>query len=153
MSMLLLYVGDNRYTIDNEYIVRVIPYVSLKQTPYELYYVDGILNLAGNPIPVIDFCQLIEKRPTRPAFHSRIILLKNPDKQEPHPLVGIIGERITDILDLKRSQFKQTDISVKYFPYLHETYSDQEGIIQYVDIPLFLNFLSNELFKNVATNL
>ena len=63
MAMLLFYAGENRFAIDCSSIVRVVPHVNLKKMPDRSPLLAGVLVLGGEPIPVIDFCQIIEKRP------------------------------------------------------------------------------------------
>lgn len=146
MSILLFYVGDNRYAINCEDIVRIIPKVALKGVPYATNYMAGFLNLGGRPVPVVDFCQLIEQRETHFSLHSRIILVKDPEGDSER-ILGILGEKVDEIVNLYPEQFSKTEFPLHYFPYLDKVYSDDKGIIQHVNIVEFFRFLSAELFK------
>jgi chemotaxis-related protein WspB len=148
MAMLLFSVGDNRYVIDNRFILRIIPHVPLKKLPYTSNYVIGLLNFSGKPLPVIDFCQLIEQRAAKKALDSRIIILWDPDLKENHQsFVGIIGEKVITILPLTTEQFNETGFHLNQFPYLDGVYSDQEGVIQKILVPELFNYLSHEFFN------
>lgn len=143
MSMLLFYVGENRYVIENSFILQIVPRVPLKKMPYTSAYVMGLLNFEGNPIPVVDFCQLIEQRDAHFAWYSRIILVRDPHSKD--KVVGVLGEKVGEIVDLKRSQFNKAGFYLHHFPYLDSIYSDENGVIQHIDIEQFFHFLSTEL--------
>ena len=81
IAMLLFYVGSARYVIRSSYILQIIPHVLLKEKPSSWHALEGLLDYHGQLVPVIDFCQLIEKRSAREAFHSRIILITPSEKK------------------------------------------------------------------------
>jgi len=148
MAMLLFSVGDNRYVLENRFIFRIIPHVILKNFPHASPYVLGLLNFTGTPIPIIDFCQLIEQRPAKEAFNSRIIILRDPDLDvSQSPLFGLLAEKVTDILPLHSNQFMETGFYLHQFPYLIGAYSDHEGIIQKISFEKLFQYLSQELFN------
>lgn len=148
MSVLLFYVAENRYVIENQYILKVIPYVSLRQIPFSNTYIAGVLNLGGRSVPVLDFCQLIEQRQASEALHTRIILIKDPNSFETTGrIIGIIGENVTEILDLSRSYFVQSDFNLYPYPFLNGLYSDKSGVIQRVNIEELFKFLTEEIVK------
>lgn len=148
MSMLLFAVGDNRYVIENRYVLRLIPSIPLKKIPYASTYVAGLLNFNGKPVPIVDFCKLIEQRVARHAFDSRIIILMDiaSSKDNP-PLLGLIGEKVTDIYPFTPNQFSETGFYLRQFPYLDGVYSDQKGVIQQILVPELFTYLSGEFFN------
>lgn len=148
MTALLFYVGKNCYGIETCAILRIIPNVSLKKISYSPNYLAGLLNLGGKLIPVIDFCELIEHRKTETLFHSRIVLIKNT-QTDSNEIVGILGEKVEEIVDLQSEKLKKTDLPLHYFAYLHEAYSEGERMIQLIDTEEFFHFLSTELFKEL----
>lgn len=147
MSMLLFHVGENRYVIENRYILRIIPRVLLKKIPYAPSYIPGLLNFGGKPVPVVDFCLLVEQRETRFCMNSRIILMQDPTDESQARTIGLLGEEILEIVDLKRTQFENVEFNRQHFPYLDRVFSDQQGVIQYLNIEEFFHFLSKDLFQ------
>ena len=145
MAMLLFNVGDNRYAIDAQHVVRIIPQVLLKKMPYTILYMAGLLNMAGHPIPIVDFSQLIENRHTQFFLNSRIILVKDPQASE--RCVGILAENVNDVVDLHPEQFNQSELYIQHYPYLDKNYSDESGIIQCLNVEAFFRFLSSEIFN------
>lgn len=149
MAMLLFHVGENRYVIDNQFISRVVPLVYLNQSmPYESPVIAGLLNLSGVLIPVLDFCQLIEQRAAIKVFHSRIVLLRDPQSGQKDDLIGVIGEKITEIVDLSPSKFVDPSFYLHHLPYLDGVYSDEHGIIQRIDIKAFFQFVNRTIFNS-----
>jgi chemotaxis-related protein WspB len=144
--MLIFHVGENCYAIDTLHILRIIPKIELKSIPYAMNFVAGLLNLGGKPVPIIDFCQLIEQRETRSYLNSRIILIKDP-RTDTERVLGILGEKIEEIIDLQPEQFTLTEFPLHYFPYLDKVYSDDKRMIQYINIAEFFHFLSAEIFN------
>jgi chemotaxis-related protein WspB len=145
--MLLFYVSDNCYAVDSQYIVRVLPWVNLNKSSSTPNYVAGLLNFGGKTIPIVDFCQLIERRATPLLISSKIILVKDPKSIDEH-IWGILGEKVTDLLDVRREEFQQKDFSGSSFPYINRIYNNDQQIIQYLDIEEFFRFLPQE--KNAA---
>ncbi len=146
MAMLLFYVGENRYAIDNQSIAKVVPSVFLKKMPDAPSYLAGLLDWEGRPIPIVNFCRLIEQREAHAAFHTRIILLKAPDADL---YAGILGEKVIDIANIKVSQFSKTGLYLSHFPYLNGVYSDQSGMIQRLDVAEFFKFLSIDFYPSI----
>lgn len=144
MSMLLFYVGENGYAIDSRYILRIVPQVELKKRPFMPFYIAGFLNLGGKAIPIIDFSQLIEQRATRPLLLSRIILLQILQSGSER-ILGVLGEKVKDLLPVELEEFSQADFSFAPFPYLSQILSTNHEVIQYLDVEKFFHFLSADL--------
>lgn len=148
MSLLVFNVGENGYAIDSQYILRIVPYVELKKIPSMPFYFAGILNLGGQAIPVVDFCQFIEQRPARLLLSSRLMIVKDPHPESEF-MLGIIGEQVRELIDIKKEEFTSTAFSPVSFPYLNRVLSRNEQMIQYLDLALFFKFLSAEVFQRV----
>ncbi|WP_068468146.1 chemotaxis protein CheW [Candidatus Protochlamydia phocaeensis] len=143
MAMLLFYVGNNRFVIENQFIVKIIPSIHLEAPLYGAPYLVGLLNWKEHPVPIVDFCQIIERRAASKAFHSRIILIQKEQSQDQY--AGILGEKITEIVDLQPSDFVEGKMYQPNLSFLDGIHSDEEGIIQRVDVMEFFKFLTLEL--------
>lgn len=150
MSMLSFSVSENRYAIDHDHILRVIPKVLLKQIPDMPFYIAGFLNLRGEQIPVVDFCRLIEQRDTQNYLHSRIILVKDPNL-ESHLVIGILGEKVSEIIECLPENFDKIEFNFSHFPYLEMIYNEEQGMIQLLNVENFIRFLSAEIFKGTRS--
>jgi chemotaxis-related protein WspB len=141
--MLIFYAGESLFAIDNRYVLRIVPKVTLKAIPFAPVYMAGMLNLEGKLVPVIDFCQLIVQRPSESLLSSRIILIQDSAKE--HTL-GLLGEKVENILPISADKFTKTNFHIAPLPFLDRIYNDGKEIIQYVDIEEFLNFLKKASF-------
>ncbi|MCE2982193.1 MAG: chemotaxis protein CheW [Parachlamydia sp.] len=138
--MLLFFVGENRYVIENKYITKIFPHVLLDKISLAPSILSGLMNWEGNLIPIFNFCQLIENREASDSFHTRIIII--------HPLsndsqVGLLAEKVIDIVTLRPG------ISFKRFPFpthtfIDEFYSDEHGTVQVINIEKLFSYLSQK---------
>lgn len=142
--MLLFYVGQNCYAIDSQFIKHILPQANLQPIPNAVNYLTGLLCLREKFIPIVDFSELIEKRRASPAFHTRIIVLGLKDSGR---LVGLIGEKVIEIRELTQSQFVEPTVQLKSVPFLDGFYSDDQGVIQHLNMEKFFAFLEVELTK------
>jgi chemotaxis-related protein WspB len=148
MSMLIFYVGETRYALENRYILRVIPQVILQPMAHPSSNFIGLLNLGGSFLPVVDFCQVMEKRKAKSSFHTRIILIQEINKHYPSKRVmGLLGEKVLEILDLDEFQFVETQLYARDFPYLSKVFNDGKGMIHRIDISQFFQFFMTDLVK------
>jgi chemotaxis-related protein WspB len=154
MSMLLFYIGSNRYVIENKYISQIIPRIGLRFIPYVPSYIAGLLNMENLLIPVIDLCYLVEQRVAPSVFHTRIILLENPlpltERHKEISIVGVIAEKVTEIIDLQPAHFKESGFHIPQLSYFDGIYTDSQGVIQCINVEEFFKFTSEELFKVIG---
>jgi len=140
MYLLLMNVGNNIYAVETKHILSIVPLQELKIIHSMPPYFAGLLNLGGKSIPVLDFCQLIDKRPTKNVFSSRIVLLQDPGSKSERVL-GLLGENINDFIEVDSEEFTTTDFSVSSFPFQKQVLARDGKWIQYLDLKLFFSFL------------
>ncbi|MBC7685124.1 MAG: chemotaxis protein CheW, partial [Bdellovibrionales bacterium] len=58
MKVLVFSIGPDRYALRLGAIVRVLPVLALKQVPLAPAFVAGLMDLQGEPVPVIDLSLL-----------------------------------------------------------------------------------------------
>lgn len=139
MLTLLFQIGPDRYALDSENIIEVFPKIKLKQLPRTEDYVAGLINYGGIPVPVIDLPQLVTKRASSSAMHTRIILLQYTLADIGTHLLGVIAEKVTETKEMEKTSFKDSGIKVKDLPFLGGIYTEGETAIQL--------FKTDELFK------
>lgn len=116
--MLLFYVGKEVFACDSEPVVEVVPKVYLKKIPHTPTFYPGLLDLGNHPVPVFDFCQLIDGRSSSDSMHTRIILFRDPASDNPAPVLGLIAEKVTETTEQELSQFKEAGIESNNLPFL-----------------------------------
>jgi chemotaxis-related protein WspB len=149
MLMLLMYVGSDMYAIDTAPIVEIVPKVRLKKIPHAKKHVIGLLNFASTPIPVIDLCELIEGRPSSNAMHTRIILIKNSNPQDETKIMGLIAEKITEVVELEEEKFVSPGVKLADLPYFGGVLNYYEETIQFIKIDDLFNALKETLLNPV----
>jgi chemotaxis-related protein WspB len=148
MLMVLCYVDENKYTIEGEYVVEVIPHVLLKEVLHAPKFILGLLNYGGVPVPIIDLCYLVKRSACDRALHSRIIIVKFTTEDAIEHLFGILAEKVTETIDREPSLFIDAGIRVKDLPFLGKILNEEGETIQMLNIPALFNSLHGAL-KNV----
>ncbi len=110
--MLLFHCGNSSYAITGDVVIEVVPSVKLLPLATAPLQVVGLLNYGGIPIPVLDFCILMEERPCRDALHTRIMLLQ-----------GAVEEK----------SFQDKGVTNEKWPFLDGVAAGTQGLIQRVD--------------------
>ena len=146
MLMFLVYIGENRFAIESELIVEVVPRVILKKLSHVPPYVAGMLNYGGMPIPVVDLCYLLEEREARSSMHTRILLFKFKEIDREYQ-IGFIAEKITQTITQKRSDFIDSQVRIREVPYLDGILTDEEGVIQFIDAQELFQTVKGVLFE------
>lgn len=139
MLMLLFYIGDDRYALAARQVVEVISLVELKKLGRSPKYLAGLLNYRGKIIPVIDLCQLLSRRSHQPYLSTRIIIVNYASDEEKLSLLGVIAERVTETLDLQKTDLIEPDIQASTGAYLGEIIIDEQGMIQCIKVESLLS--------------
>lgn len=142
MLHLLFHVGESRYAIAGDDIQEVVPNIPLMPLPSTTSpFVVGILNYGGVPVPIVDYCLLLDKPACPQALHTRLIILRGTEDTRPVPL-GLRAEMVTAVFTADESQFQEHDANSQRWPFLAGVYSDGRGIIQLVDVKKLLPWVS-----------
>jgi chemotaxis-related protein WspB len=137
--MLLFAVGHDLFACDSQCIMEVFPKIKLKKIPHAASYVIGLMNVGGVPVPVVDFCMMINGRPSGDHLHTRIILVQHQNNNGKVLQLGLIAEKVTKTIDPESSEFLDSGVKMKDIPYLGGVMMGEEEPVQQV--------LVNELFK------
>src|SRR5688572_13503466 len=85
MLYVLFQLGNDRYALEAQRIVEVVPLLALKKIPLAPTGLAGIFNYRGQPVPALDLCELTFGRPVQERLSTRIIII-NADLTESLPL-------------------------------------------------------------------
>ncbi len=138
MLMLLFYVENERYAIQTNSVVEIVPLVALKKLQSAPETGVQVFNYRNQIVPVIDLCQLIHGYPCRPLLSTRIILVNQQDKNEVLHLFGLLAERVTETIDKKEADFFDPKMTGDLAPYLEKIITDKQGMIQCVRLDYLL---------------
>jgi chemotaxis-related protein WspB len=144
MLMLVFRLGADRYALDANEIVEVLPRVPLKTVPGAPLWVAGLFNYRGRTVPVIDLASLALGRPSSHHMSTRTILVHYPSTMDdeargepaarPHVL-GVLAEHANRTLRRDPADFHATGVGSSSAPYLGPVATDADGLLQWIRVP------------------
>lgn len=78
MKVLVFHIGRERYALPLTAVLRVLPVARLKPLPGAPHYVPGLLDLHGEPVPVVDLSRLAGSPPEAVRYDTRLLLVDVP---------------------------------------------------------------------------
>ncbi len=148
MLFLLFETSDDRYALDSRDVVEIIPLVIPKKITAAPVYMAGIINYRGEPVPVFDLCSLANGTPCKPLYSTRIILVRYPLASGGQKLVGLIAERVTDVIKSDHQDLGASGILIDEALNAHAVGSGNDEIIQRFDLKgIIPEDIVCELFK------
>jgi len=102
-----------------------------------------LITISGQPITVVDFSQVIANRPSAQSLHTRIILFSIEMPSGITKVLGLIAEKIIEIIDREPVEFIETGIKVKDLPYLEGVCIEKSGSIQLFNAVEFFQSMQN----------
>jgi chemotaxis-related protein WspB len=134
MKVLVFTIGADRYGLRLGAIARVLPAVNLTQLPLAPPFVAGLMDLHGEPVPVIDLSRLAGVTPQQVWFDTRIILVDykagDGDSGGLRPL-GLMAEHVLGIETLVEATL--ADSGVDTAPFLGQVAATGAGMLQLVE--------------------
>jgi chemotaxis-related protein WspB len=150
----LFELNGDRYVLDIAQIVEVLPLVDLKKIPQSPPGMAGIFSYRGEPVPVVDVCEILLERPARRMLSTRLILVRHPDGNGGEHLLGLIVEKATRMLERDPGDFTDSGVTNEGVPCLGPVATDQGGVIQWVDpYKLLSNAVRDVLFRQPVISL
>jgi chemotaxis-related protein WspB len=131
MKAMVFHIGDERYALPLAQVLRALPAARLKALPGAPHYVPGLLDLHGEPVPVIDLSRLAGIPSDAVRYDTRILLVDVPVLGRLRRL-GLQAERVAGIVDLGGAL---ADGGVAAAPWLGKVAGapDSTGMIQLLD--------------------
>jgi chemotaxis-related protein WspB len=145
MLYLLLEVAGQQYAVEAPRVVEVLPLVQVTVIPRAPTEVAGLFSYRGRPVPLIDLRRLSLRRPARPKFSTRIILVNDVDSDGTSHLIGIIAERVTETTRREPSEFVDTGFANPVTPYLGGVLTTPDGLVQRLDVHRLLPPATREM--------
>ncbi len=139
MLMLLFAIDDERYALEGQQVVEVLPLVSLTKPHQAPPCVSGLLHYRGSMIPVVDLCQLIRGRPCRSFLSTRIIVARFLTSDNQTQVLGLLAERVTQTFDAADATPIPIGMVVDTAAYLGNKVLDAQGIIQCLHVEHLLS--------------
>ena len=138
MLLLCFSMGDERFALKASNVREIIPMVHMKKIPTAPEWVAGVMCYHGQMVSVIDLCALHLARNSERRMSTRIILVRFTAHDKVEHLLGLLAERVTKTLQRQAKDFTSTGVQTPDAPHLGGVASDQNGMLQWVDIDKLL---------------
>lgn len=132
MLFVLFHLGSERYALDAQRVVEVVPLLALKKFSQAPRGVAGMFIYRGRPVPALDLCELTLGRPAVEHLSTRIIIVNHSSPGGEEQLLGLIAERATEILRREERDFVDAGVRVAAAPFLGPMLTDAHGVIQLI---------------------
>jgi chemotaxis-related protein WspB len=159
MLLLLFCLQEERYAIPSRQVLEIIPLVDLQPIHQSPQDIPGFFNYRGCIVPVIDLCQRLKGKSSRPHLSTRIILvdLRAKDQNlEPGQfpssnlaqsdrlgrsgtILGLMAERVTDTIHSQDAGLLSRGLQVGDNPMLGNMLQDHQGLIQVLNLSHLLD--------------
>ena len=116
MKLLVFHIGPDRYGLPLGQIRRVLPLMELKRVPLAPHAVAGLMNLHGQPVPVIDLARLAGYDASAEHFDTRIVLADYTAPGGAVHALGLLAERVQGVQEINDADL--TDAGVRAAPFL-----------------------------------
>lgn len=132
MKVLVFYIGPERYALRLAAISRVLPVAQLKAIALAPPWVAGLLDLHGEPVPVIDLSRLAGVTPEQIWFDTRIVLADYALPGGAVACIGLLAEHVIGVQEIALDALR--DPGVAGAPFMGQVASGAQGMLQLVDI-------------------
>ncbi|MES2316811.1 MAG: chemotaxis protein CheW [Pseudomonadota bacterium] len=132
MKVLVFHIGPDRYGLPLAGVNRVLPVVALKQIPLAPPFVAGLMDLHGEPVPVIDLSRLAGLVPEQAWFDTRIILVDYPLTDGASASLGLLAEHVTGIEAIDAQALREPGVDSA--PFLGRVAGNTKGMLQLVQL-------------------
>ena len=136
MKVLVFHIGADRYGLPLAGVARVLPAVALKQLPLAPPYVAGLMDLHGEPVPVIDLARLAGLVPAQLWFDTRIILVDYPLGDGLSAPLGLLAEHVTGVEQIDAAALREPGVDSA--PFLGQVAGSSAGMLQLVGLEQLL---------------
>ena len=139
------YVDDNRFVFPAQDIIAIVPLVSLHEVPQAPEYVAGILSYHGESVPVIDIRALMAGVRSDNRLSTRIAIVRFTVSKGKQRLIGLLAERLTEVMRIDESMFKPSGVTNEKARYLGDVVTDNRGILQRLNVAELLPKASQKM--------
>ncbi len=95
-------VGEHDYAVDIMQIKEIVNPVPITPVPKAPFFIEGIIELRGTFLPIIDLRKRFELPVTEPTRHSKYIIAAIDGR-----IVGLIVDRVRDVRHLELAQIRE----------------------------------------------
>ena len=152
MLCLLFQLGDERYALRAAEVCEVLPALAVRPIAHAPRGIAGIVDYRGTSLPVIDLSQIVLSRPAEMRLSTRLIVVTLGVRAAEPRLMGLIAERVTEVVRTAPADFETPGVTSAAAPYLEEVFRVGGGLVQRVNIGRLLPApVQDALFQPVSS--
>ncbi|MGB9734800.1 MAG: chemotaxis protein CheW [bacterium] len=146
-QFMLINVGSALYAIDIMKIVEIIKYTPVTRVPKAPEFLEGVIDLRGDIIPVIDMRKRFEISSNTPVEKMRIVVVRVIDK-----IAGLIVDGVREVLRVPASKVLPPPKIVQGIEseYLSSVISNKGRIILVLDLDRILTTTERVQFQHLV---
>lgn len=149
--------GDELYGIKIDHVKEVLNYTQITKIPLMSQNFNGIINIRGTIIPVIDMNYRFYQNNSEIIKTSRIIITQVEDENEQTVLVGILVDKIYNVIDIDTDEIKSSpDFGANIRPTFIENigkYNNQFVVLLNLNEALNIEELSTQDISEIDLNM
>ncbi len=96
-------IGSEEYGVDILTVQEIIKVLTITKVPRAGNYIEGVINLRGNVIPVFNLHKRFGVMPSEDEEEARIVVFKFEDAK-----AGIIVDEVSEVLRIKGNEIEET---------------------------------------------
>ncbi|HEX8612167.1 MAG TPA: chemotaxis protein CheW [Telluria sp.] len=136
MKVMVFHIGADRYALPLWAVARVLPAAALKAIPLAPDWVAGLLDLHGDPVPVIDLSRLAGVPAAQLWYDTRIILVDYPTGDGATRPLGLLAEHVVGVDSVDGEALLEPGVAGA--PFLGQVGASAAGMLQLVNLDQLL---------------
>lgn len=153
MLFLLFQLGEQRYAIAAGEVQEILPLVAIRPVAHAPEGVVGVADYRGTRLPVVDLARLVLSRPAESRLSTRMVVVSVGDAKGEPQLLGLIAERVTEVVRCAATDFQPCGITSGQAPYLGSMARLNDVLVQRIDLDQLLPAPVREaLYQQVAVH-
>jgi purine-binding chemotaxis protein CheW len=143
------YVGDDEYAVYIHNVREIYPMTEIRKIPKAPMFVEGVINLRGVIIPIIDLRKRFDMTPSDLSKTASKILIVELDKN----LIGLIVDNVSEVMNFYLDEIEKappvfsSNIDSQYIQGVAKI---EEKLVILLDIEKLLSFEEKTALKSFA---
>lgn len=100
MQIIVFTLNNTHYAINTEHVEEISKNISSTTVPNAPYWIEGLINLRGNVVALINLCKLLRKEEDR--CYNNIILINDGGEK-----VGLLVEDVIEVIDIETDDIEK----------------------------------------------
>ena len=122
-------IDSQRYALPLDHVVRVLRMVAITPVPEMPEWVLGIINMAGQTLPVLDPRRLFSQKNQDPELQDRILILQVQEQT-----VAVVVDEVLSILEFTSEQIEAPPPALSHSLALAATIQQDDALVMVLDV-------------------